>query len=68
MHSSFSLAGPPMNNATLLTADRATHVKIVVIALVASIAVSLVAIGVHVKPVGSESLLRTTTRIVLAGS
>ena len=57
-----------MNNATLLTADRTTHVKIVLIALVASIAVSLVGIAVHVKPVGSEPLLWTTTRIVLAGS
>ena len=57
-----------MNNATLLTADHTTHVKIVVIALVASIAVSLVAIGVHIRPVGSEPPLQTTTRIVLAGS
>jgi hypothetical protein len=57
-----------MNNATLLTADHTTHVKIVAIALVASIAVSLVAIGVHIRPVGSEPPLQTTTRIVLAGS
>ena len=57
-----------MNNATLLTADRTTHMKIIVIALVASIAVVLVGIGAHVEPAGSEPLLRTTTHIVMAGS
>ena len=56
-----------MNNATLLTADRTTHVKIVLIAVVASIAVSLVGIGVHVKPIGPEPLLRTTIGVVTAG-
>jgi hypothetical protein len=56
-----------MNNATLLTADRTTHVKIMLIALVASIAVSLVGIAVHVKPIGPEPLLRTTIGIVAAG-
>jgi hypothetical protein len=56
-----------MNSATLLTADRATHVKIVPMALVASIAVNLVGIAVQVKPVGSEPLLRTTARIVVGG-
>jgi len=56
-----------MTNATLLTGDRTTYVKIVLIALVASIAVSLVGIAVHVKPVGSEPLLRTTIGIVIAG-
>jgi hypothetical protein len=56
-----------MTNATLLTADRTTHVKIVLIALVASIAVSLVGIAVHVKPMGPEPLLRTTIGIVIAG-
>jgi hypothetical protein len=55
-----------MNNATLLTADSTTHGKIVLIALVA-IAVSLVGIGVHVKPVGPEPLLRPTIGIVIAG-
>jgi len=34
-----------MNNATLLMADRTTQLKIVVIALVASIAVVLVGVG-----------------------
>ncbi len=55
-----------MNNATLLTPDRTTQVKIVAIGLIASTAVSLVAIGVPVRPVGSEPPLQTTTRIFLA--
>jgi hypothetical protein len=55
-----------MNNATLLTADRTTHVKIVLMALVASIAVSLVGIAVHVKPMGSEPLPWATIGIVMA--
>ncbi len=57
-----------MNNATLLTADRTTHVKIVAIALVASIAVSLVGIAGHGKALDSEPLLQNTKHIVLAGS
>jgi hypothetical protein len=57
-----------VNNATLLTADRTTHVKIVLIALVASTAVSLVGIGGHVRPVGPEPVLRTTTSVVMAGT
>ena len=55
-----------MSNATLLTADRATHVKIVLIA-VASIAVSLVGMAVNAKVVGSEPLPRATIGIVMAG-
>jgi hypothetical protein len=45
-----------MNNATLLTADRGTHLKIVLIALIASIAVSMVGISVHAA--SSEALLQ----------
>jgi hypothetical protein len=56
-----------MNNATLLTADRMTHVKIVAIALVASIAVSLVGITVHVKPVDSDPLSGPRTRTIMVG-
>jgi hypothetical protein len=37
-----------MNNSTILTADRTTHLKIVVISLVASIAVMVVGITSHV--------------------
>jgi hypothetical protein len=57
-----------VNNATLFTADRGTHAKIVVVALIASIAVCLVGICVHVKPVGSEPLHRSTTGFVMADS
>jgi hypothetical protein len=39
-----------MNNTTLLTADRATHMKIVVMALVTSIVVTVVAIAIHIAP------------------
>ncbi len=37
-----------MNNATIFTADRTTHLKIVVISLVLSIAVLLVGISTHI--------------------
>jgi hypothetical protein len=57
-----------VNNATLFTADRGTHAKILVVAMLASIAVGLVAIRVQAKPVGSESLYRSTTGFVMAGS
>jgi hypothetical protein len=56
-----------VNNATLFTADRRTHAKIVVVALLASIAVCWLGIHVQVKPVGSESLHRATTGFVTAG-
>ena len=36
-----------MNNSTIFTADRTTHVKIVVVSLVASIAVLIVGIAAH---------------------
>jgi len=39
-----------MNNTTLLTADQATHMKIVAMALIASIVVTVVAIAVHISP------------------
>ena len=47
-----------MSNATLLTADRTTHAKIVAVALIASIAVSLIGIAVRAKPVASEPLIQ----------
>jgi hypothetical protein len=46
-----------VNNATLLTADRWTHVKIVLIALIASTAVGLIGLSVHVRTADSEALL-----------
>jgi hypothetical protein len=57
-----------VNNATLFTADRGTHAKIMVVALLASIAVCLVGISVQVRLVGSESSQRSTTGFVTAGS
>jgi hypothetical protein len=47
-----------MNNATFLNADRGTHVKIMLIALIASIAVFLIGTSVHMKPASSEALLQ----------
>jgi len=42
-----------MNNSSILTADGATHLKIVVVALIASIAV--VAIGITARPTPPET-------------
>jgi putative exporter of polyketide antibiotics len=55
-----------MSNATLLTADRTTHAKIVAVALIASIAVSLIGVAIRVKPVASEPLIQASTHIVVA--
>ena len=57
-----------MNNATLFTADQTTHLKIVAVALVASITVSLIGIGVHATRVTSGPHLRTASHTVMAGS
>ncbi len=51
-----------MNNATILTADRTTHIKIVVVSLVASIMVLLAGIAARTDS-GSD----TTARIQTAG-
>jgi len=48
-----------MNNATLFTADRKTHLKIVVIALVASIMVSVIGIVVHAAPIKTAGYIET---------
>jgi hypothetical protein len=45
-----------MNNSALLIADRGTHFKIVLIARIASMAVSMLGTGGHVRPVSSEAL------------
>jgi hypothetical protein len=52
-----------MSNATLLTANRTTHVKIVLTALVASIAVSLVGIAAHLTSADFEPFSGSRTRI-----
>ena len=51
-----------MNNATIFTADRNTHVKIAVISLVASIAVMVVGIAAR-----TTTAADTTARIQTAG-
>lgn len=51
-----------MNNATIFTADRATHIKIVAISLVASIAVLAAGIAARTTPAAD-----TTARIQTAG-
>ena len=51
-----------MNNATIFAADRTTHVKIVVIALVASITVLLVGISAR-----NTTAAGTSARIQVAG-
>jgi len=56
-----------MSNATLLTADRTTHAKIVAVALIASIAVSLIGVAIRAKLVASEPLIQASTHIVVAG-
>ena len=51
-----------MNNSTIFTADRTTHVKIVAISLVASIAVLMVGIAAR-----STTATDTSARIQTAG-
>jgi len=48
----------PMNNSSFFTADRATHVKIVVVSLLASIAVMVV--GIAARPHATDGALQTT--------
>jgi hypothetical protein len=43
-----------MNNSSIFTADRMTHLKIVVVSLIASIAV--VAVGIAARTGGSEPM------------
>ena len=52
-----------MNNTTIFTADRTTHLKIVVLSLVASIAITVVGIAAHTNTVADA----TTPRIQTAG-
>jgi hypothetical protein len=56
-----------MNNATLFTAGRTTHVKILAVALVASVAVIFIAGGVRVIPENSTSHVRAVSHSVVAG-
>jgi hypothetical protein len=51
-----------INNATIFAADRTTHIKIVVVALVASVAVLLVGITAR-----NTTAVDATARIQVAG-
>ena len=52
-----------MNNSSLVTADRTTHLKIVVVSLVAAIVV--VAVGIAARPIAPE--LGASARIQASG-
>ena len=55
-----------MNNSSIFTADRTTHLKIVVVSLVASIAV--MAVGLAARNTGSEpGAVQASAPIVHAG-
>jgi hypothetical protein len=47
-----------MNNSSFFTADRATHLKIVVVSLLASIAVMVV--GIAARPHAGDNALQAT--------
>jgi ABC-type proline/glycine betaine transport system permease subunit len=57
-----------MNNATLLTADLATHLKIIAIALAAAAIAVLVGIGAQTGAERSEPLTRTTGQAAAPGN
>jgi hypothetical protein len=48
----------PMNNSSFFTADRTTHLKIVVVSLLASIAVLVV--GIAARPPATDSSVQAT--------
>ena len=57
-----------MNNSTIFTADRTTHVKVVAIALVASIAVLVVGIAARSTPAAdSASRIQTAGPVLKVG-
>jgi hypothetical protein len=57
-----------MNNASLRTADRATHVKVVAVSLVASIAVIVVGLLARTEPGDTATArLQTNAPVVKAG-
>jgi hypothetical protein len=57
-----------MNNATLPTADLATHVKIVAIAVAATIVAGLVAMGAQTRPGSIDPLAQITGHTVAPGN
>ena len=56
-----------MNNSTIRTADRLTHIKIVVVALVAGIAVVGIGIAAHQPPVDMSAQLEARAPVLKAG-
>jgi hypothetical protein len=56
-----------MNNSTIFTADRTTHLKIVVISLVASIAVIVVGITSRTTAIDTTARIQTAGPAVKAG-
>jgi hypothetical protein len=55
-----------MNNSSIFTADRTTHLKIVVVSLIASIVV--VAVGITARQAGPETAsIQASAPIVKAG-
>jgi ABC-type proline/glycine betaine transport system permease subunit len=57
-----------MNNATLLTADLATHVKIVAIALAATVIAALVGICAQTRAESHKPLIQTMGQAVAPGT
>ncbi len=57
-----------MNNATLLTADLATHVKVVAIALAAMVIAALVGIGAQTRAESSKSPIQAMGHTVAPGT
>jgi hypothetical protein len=57
-----------MSNATLRTADQTTHLKIVVLSLIASVGVMLVGITARTQPEDvTTARLQATSSVVKAG-
>jgi len=56
-----------MNNSTIFTADRTTHLKIVVISLVASIAVMVVGIAARTTTTDTTARIQTAGPAMKAG-
>jgi hypothetical protein len=56
-----------MNNSSIFTADRTTHLKIVVISLVASIAVVVVGIAARTTTADTTARIQTAGPAVKAG-
>jgi len=54
-----------MNNSSLLTADRTTHLKIVVVALVCATVVAAIGVASHMT--GSHGRLEATAPVVKVG-